>query len=298
MSFYKLYRPEILEDVCGNEGIKQKIQEYLDDPDSMPHTIMFTGQSGCGKTTFGRIIAHGLGAELQEYNCADVRSLDEFRDIIKTFSQRAFGNKMRVAILDEVHRLPNATQELLLKPLEDGTSSTIIILCTTNPEKLLKTVKTRPIAFECESLSSNDMLKVLARVCKAEKIKIKKSAIEAIIKAADGSSRQALTILESVAGLPLELMLKRIKAYTETPEEIITLCRAIMSGKSFKTVVEIAKKIEGEPETIRRTVLGYACACMPNMGEKAYNIANAFRDNWFDTGKQGLMLALWEACNP
>lgn len=299
MSLYTTYRPSTLDEVAGNEDIKSRIQEFIDDPDSMPHTIMFSGDSGTGKTTLARIIASELGAEHKEYNCADIRGLDDFREIVKTMTLKPIGGGWRVIVLDEVHQLPNATQDLLLKPLEDGTSSTIIILCTTNPEKLKKTVRTRPVTFTCENLEEDDMRSLLRRVCRAEEIKLKKSIVSALITASNGSGRQCLTILESIVGLSTELMLKKIAAHStgEYPEEVIILCRALIAGKPWKTIAALVKKVEGEPETIRRQVLGYSVSCLPNMGAKAYKIADAFRDNYFDTGKSGVMLSAFEACH-
>jgi len=297
MSLYQDNRPDTLEDVSGNEDIKLRLDEMLSEDGDMPNTFMFTGASGTGKTTFARIIAHELEAELQEYNCANLRGLDDFREIIKAMSIMPFGGGWRVVVLDEVHQLPNATQDLLLKPLEDGTSSTIIILCTTNPEKVKKTIKTRCVTFACENLQDDDMLEAIKRVCINEDIKPKKKVVEAIIDVSEGSTRQALTILESIVDLPTELALKKIASYGgDYPEDVIILCRELFNrSKKWPEIATIAKKVEGEPETIRRAVLGYACACLPKMGGKAYRVADAFRDNFYDTGKHGLMIACFEA---
>jgi DNA polymerase III gamma/tau subunit len=268
----------------------------LNDPDEMPRTLLFTGNSGTGKTTFARIIALFLGANIQEINCADVRGMDDFREIVKIMKVRPLRSKYRVIVLDEVHQLPNATQDLLLKPLEDGTTSTIVILCTTNPEKLKKTIRTRCVTFACENLCNDDMTGLLRRVCKAEDIKIKKSVVEAIIEASEGSGRMALTILESIVGLPSELMLKKVRTYAgEHQAEVIELCRLIMKRATWKSIVAALKTIDGEPESVRRAILGYACACMHSNPKGAYPIANAFRDNIFDSGKQGLLIAAYEA---
>jgi DNA polymerase-3 subunit gamma/tau len=299
MSWYTLYRPDCLDDIEGNADIKEKVSEYIDNPTIMPNTLMFTGESGTGKTTFGRIIAIATEAELEEINCANIRGLDQFREIISKMAVIPLGGKRRVVILDEAHKLPKGTQELLLKPLEDGWSHTTMIICTTDPNKLIKTVRTRPVTFNCESLDDECMRRVIRRVCKEEEVKLKKTVVAKLIEASDGSSRQALTILESIAGLSPELMLKKIKAFNgDTPEEVITLCRLLMSNNpQWKKVAELVKKLEGEPETIRLSVFGYAMACLPNAGPKAYKIADAFRDNYYDVGKHGPMLSAYEACH-
>lgn len=301
MSWYHAHRPNCIEDVEGNEAICQKVAGYIEDPATIPNTIMFTGQTGTGKTTFGRIIADALEAEFQEVNCGTDGKVDVFREILDKARVRPIGGGYRVLLLDEVHKLPKACQTLLLKPLEDGIHNTKIILCTTEPETLLPAVRNRPVQYQCELLDETEMRQVIRRIAKLEGVRLTKIVMAAIIQAAEGSSRHALTILESIAGLSTELMLKKISQYQgDVAEEVVTLCRAIMSKKQFPAIVTIAKTLNmSNPEQVRMQILGYSANCIgvPKLSHKAYAIASAFSENWYNSGRHGLMIALYEACN-
>ncbi len=298
MSWYVKHRPDNVDDIEGNEAIKVKVQGYIDDPSTLPNTLMFSGEPGTGKTTFGRIISKGIDAELLEVDCANNRTLPEFRAILEQLPVVPITGKRRIVLLDEIHRLPTATQAILLKSLEDGWSHTTLIMCSSNPGELLSALRNRPITYHCSPLEDDDMRQVIRRVARAEGIRLKVSVMQAILDASDGSSRQALTLLESIAGLDYALMLKTIRTFAgETPEEVITLCRAIMRAnvKYSVHIAPIIKTLEGEPEVVRRQVLGYAVSCL-GKSPRAYNIVNAFRDNFYDTGKAGIAIACYEAC--
>ena len=294
-----LIRPTTFKAVVGNEETVSAIKTLLK-RDTFPSTLMFTGESGTGKTTLARIIADKLGAELVEYNCADIRGMDDFREIVMDMKFTPVTGTRRVLILDEVQQLPKATQDLLLKPLEDGSSCTITILCTTNPEKLKRTIKTRATSFSCSLLTDAELILVLKRACKLTKTKVSDKVLSKIADKANGSARMALTIFESLSGLSEKEMLKRLLSMKDGGHDpvVIDLCRKLMNkGTRWKAIVEIVSGLKEEPESIRYAVLGYATACMKNekSAHSAYIVANAFRDNFYDSGKAGLMLACYEA---
>ena len=292
-------RPKTFSSIVGNEETVASIKSLLKQK-TFPSTLMLTGESGTGKTTLARIIANKLNADLVEFNCADIRGMDDFREIIRDMSINTISGNKRVLILDEVHQLPKATQDLLLKPLEDGSSCTITILCTTNPEKLKKTIRTRATAFSCSLLTDAELILVLKRACKLTKTKVSDKVLAKIADKANGSARMALTIFESLSGLSEKEMLKRLLSMKdgEYDTAIIDLCRKLMNKSTkWKAIVEIVGELKEEPESIRYAVLGYATACMKNERtvHNAYIVANAFRDNFYDSGKAGLMLACYEA---
>ena len=121
MSLYLKYRPNSFDEMVGNEDVVQVLKSQLKGKQT-PHSILFHGPTGCGKTTLGRIVANELGAkgsDLREVDSADFRGIDTIRDIRKQSTYKPLESPCRVWILDEVHKLTNDAQNAMLKALED-----------------------------------------------------------------------------------------------------------------------------------------------------------------------------------
>ena len=141
MSLYQKYRPSNLQQVRGNEKIKETLQGFFDTQDKMPRVYLFHGQTGCGKTTFARIIKNHLeisGNDYIEINSSDHTGVDSVRTIIKNSHYLPVNSKYRMYVLDEVHRYSTAAQDALLKILEDTPKHVLFVLATTDPQKLKK----------------------------------------------------------------------------------------------------------------------------------------------------------------
>ena len=146
MELYKKHRPKRLKDVLGCDGIKKQIQR-CPDGSHLAHSILITGPSGCGKTTIARIVAQKIlktsDTDLMEINCADFRGIEMVRDIRSRMSLAPMGGQARTWIIDEAHQLTTQAQDAFLKILEDQPRHVYFILCTTDPSKLITTVKNR-----------------------------------------------------------------------------------------------------------------------------------------------------------
>lgn len=297
MELYKKHRPKKLSDVFGNasviDGISKKIKHK-----ELPQSILLCGDSGTGKTTLARIIARMLKCnplDLKEINCASFRGIDTIREIQRNSGYAPKG-KARVWILDEVHMLSRDGQTALLKTLEDTPKRVYFILATTDPQKLLKTIRTRCTEYKMSKLKNDEMKDLIASVCGKEQIEISDEVGETLIEKSDGSPRKVLVLLDKIA--LLENSDSQLEAIENSDVEAasLDLARAIFKrDTTWSDICLILKNIQDEPEMIRRVVLGYAKSVLlsgnKQNGKFAAYVISLFSDNFYDSGLAGLSAA-------
>ena len=297
---YLKYRPTTLDEVVGNEDVLEVLKNQLNGEQAMPRSILFHGPTGCGKTTLGRIVAQELGArgsDLVEIDSADFRGIDTIRDIRKRGTYKPLESPCRVWILDEVHRLTGDAQSALLKALEDTPKHIYYILCTTDPQKLLPTIRGRCSQFQVRPLTEREMKILLRRVVKAEEESLSKEVYEQIVQDSMGHPRNALQILAQVLAVEEGNRIKVAKKTAEIQSKTIELCRALINGEPWKKVSNILKGLKNEdPEQIRRAVLGYCQSVL--LGSTSQNdgvagIMEEFVEPFFNSGFPGLALACY-----
>ena len=296
-TLYLKYRPNTLDEIIGNEDIVAVLKSQLSGNQPVSKSILFHGPTGCGKTTLGRIIANELGAkgsDLREIDSADFRGIDTIRDIRKQSAYKPLESPCRVWILDETHRLTGDAMSALLKALEDTPSHVYYILCTTDPQKLLPTIRGRCSQFQVKPLTEREMKILLRRVVKAENESISKEVYEQIVQDSLGHPRNALQILAQVLAVEEGKRLQIAKKTAEMQSKTIELCRALINGEPWKKVSNILKGLKDEePEQIRRAVLGYCQAVL--LGSELQNngvagIMEEMEDDLFSSGFPGLVL--------
>jgi DNA polymerase-3 subunit gamma/tau len=297
------YRPQNFEEIIGNVSLIESLKTVLD-KDSCLSTFLFQGPSGSGKTTIARIIAKEVGAraqDIKELNIADTRGIDAARAIIENARFMPFGGRAKVYILDETHKSTADFQNALLKILEEPPKNTYFILCTTEPEKLLKTVRNRCTIYQVRLLRRTELIKLIKRVLVEEKRrKFPKEAVEQIAIAAEGCPRQTLVILDSVIDMKDdEKLLSAINDFSIHKEEVIELCRALLQKKSWKDISKIIKGIEEEPENVRYAVLGYLSSVLLSgkQSDRAFLIIEEFKEPFMYTKKAGLVSACYSVVN-
>jgi DNA polymerase-3 subunit gamma/tau len=187
-------------------------------------------------------------------------------------------------------------QTALLKALEDTPSHVYYILCTTEPQKLLPTIRGRCAQYQVQPLSEKDMKKLLRRVVKAEEESLSKEIYDQIVQDSLGHPRNALQILSQVLSVDGDKRLAMAKRTAETQSKTIELCRALVSGDSWKKVSGILKGLKDEdPEGVRRAVLGYCQAIL--LGDKpdvsAASVMEEFLEPFYNTGFPGLTFACY-----
>lgn len=299
MSLYQDYRPKSLKTLVGNEDLKRDLQPFIQGKRIPPHSFLFTGPSGCGKTTLGRILARGLGCvegDITELDTADFRGIDSIREIRKQMGLASLSGGNRCWILDECHKLTNDAQNALLKALEDPPAHVFFILCTTDPQLLLKTILTRCTQFVVEALSTSELLQVLQRVCNGEKADVGEEVLCQVAKSANGSPRQAISNLERILARDPEDYGEALQSFSDYEAQIKDLCQIMIKGNAkWKDVAAIIKGIKDEPETVRRSVLGYMNTILLSGKDsaRAAYIMECFKDPYYNTGPAGLTLSCY-----
>lgn len=298
MSLYLKHRPSSFEEIVGNEETVSALKGMLSSGE-LPHTLLFEGPTGCGKTTLARIVAAELGCkgmDLREVDSADFRGIDTVREIRKKSRFLPLEGKCRVWIIDECHKMTNDAQNALLKILEDTPSHVYFILCTTDPGKLLPTVKGRCSIFQVRLLTDREMMRLIRKVVKAEKEDLDREVYHSIVEGAAGHPRNALQILHKILQVPKDERVSIAKKAQKEEADSIELCRALMKNKSWGQIAKILKPLQKDydPESIRRHLLGYAQSVLLN-GENdvAAAILEVLQEPTYNTGWPAIVYACY-----
>ena len=213
------WRPKSFEALVGQDSTVQALSNALDN-DRLHHAYLFTGTRGVGKTTLARILAKSLNCEesisskpcqkcsackdldkgrfidLIEVDAASNTQVDNMRDLLENAQYAPTSGRFKVYIIDEVHMLSKSAFNAMLKTLEEPPSHVKFILATTDPKKVPITVISRCLQFNLKQMTSDKISKYLKNILKEEEIDAEDASIKIIAKAAHGSMRDALSILD------------------------------------------------------------------------------------------------------
>ena len=213
------WRPQKFEDVCSQDHITITLSNAIKN-NRVGHAYLFTGARGVGKTSVARIFARTLRCESTSKPCgncspckeslkessldileidgASNTGVDAIRELRETVSYQPTTGKFKIYIIDEVHMLSTSAFNALLKTLEEPPAHVIFIFATTEPHKIPYTILSRCQRFDFRRITASDMAPYLEAICKKEQIKISPKTILTLCKVADGSLRDALSILDQI----------------------------------------------------------------------------------------------------
>ena len=298
MSLYLKHRPPVLEQIKGNSEIVASLQNMLSNLDTCPHSFLLHGPTGCGKTTIARIIASKVGCvgdDYREVDSADFRGIDTIREIRKNSLYMAREGSYRVWVIDECHKMTNDAQNALLKILEDTPPHVFFILCTTEPQKLIETIRGRCIQLQVYPLTETQMFGLLRGIVRKEGKELDRQVYDQIVQDSLGLPRNAINILEQVLSVPKEQQMEMARRIADQQSQMIELCRALLNNSSWKKVKDILTGLKDqEPESIRRVVLGYCqSVLLKSENDNAAGIIEAFWEPTYNIGFVGVIYACY-----
>jgi DNA polymerase-3 subunit gamma/tau len=213
------WRPKDFSDTVGQEHVLRALMNALASG-RLHHAYLFAGTRGVGKTTIARVLAKALNCEtgitaapcgecsacreidegrfvdLIEVDAASRTKVDDTRDLLDNVQYAPARGRFKVYLIDEVHMLSKSSFNALLKTLEEPPPHVKFLLATTDPQKLPVTVLSRCLQFNLTRLTPRLIQDRLAKICAAEKIEYDSGALALVARAADGSLRDALSLLD------------------------------------------------------------------------------------------------------
>lgn len=264
-------RPPSLNDVIGHKQVVGALRNLFKGKD-IPHAFLFTGPSGTGKTTLARIIASLVGCSgrdsIVEIDAARYSGVDNMREIIAGSRFASLGDSPRkLIIVDEAHRLSRGAWDSMLLSIEEPPPHVWWVFCSTEPDKIPQTIRTRCHAFDLKPLAWEDIANYLGIVAASEGMLLPSQDIIGVIaRRSMGSMRQALVFLSSVNGVAdKQTALSLIESIEDDEGNPKQLARMICVGKNFswENALKLVQAMKDEsPETVRLIVVAYATSML------------------------------------
>jgi DNA polymerase III gamma/tau subunit len=309
MTLYQKHRPTKISDLKGQPDAVAQLKD-MHKRDTFPHAILLTGDSGCGKTTIARILRTRLKCSAHDFvekNAAEVRGIDAIRDIAGRMGLSPMGGESRIYLLDEAQQLTKDAQSALLKLLEDTPAHVYFLLATTDPNKLLPTIRTRCTTIAVRPLPLPAMRELLFEVAEKEGVPDPDpKLLDKIAEIAQGSARKGLVLLEQVLFIQgadaeeIERQQYSILGKADLEHQAFDVAKLIVNGAAWAQVAIKLRALKDEdPEGMRRMMLAFFTTCVLNNGKdlkRCGTILGIFAaQNTYDTGWPGFVNACYKA---
>jgi DNA polymerase-3 subunit gamma/tau len=270
------WRPQTFADVVGQGHVMTTLENAIRTK-RIAHAYIFSGARGVGKTTTARILAKGLNCvqgptatpcnicdscieitagnsmDVIEIDAASNRGIDQIRELRDMVRYAATGGHYKVIILDEAHMLTDEASNALLKTLEEPPERVIFVMATTQPEDLAETIRSRSQHFHFRALSFAEISGALEAIAKKENLSIEAGALGVMARAAEGSLRDALSLLEqarSYCGDKITDSAVR-ELLGVVPEESLAELVAAIEQHSAEKALELVHRFQAEGRNLQ-----------------------------------------------
>jgi DNA polymerase-3 subunit gamma/tau len=270
------WRPQTFADVVGQQHVTRTLANAVQSG-RVAHAYIFSGARGVGKTTTARILAKalncvkgpaaepcnecdscreiGLGNSLDviEIDAASNRGIDQIRELREMVRYAPAGGRYKVVILDEAHMLTGEASNALLKTLEEPPDKVIFVMATTEPENLADTIRSRSQHFHFRALSFAEIVDALEKICVKENLTAEPGALAVMARAAEGSLRDALSLLEQArAYCGTNITDTKVRELLGVvPEEILDELTGSIEARSADRILTLVHRLLAEGRNLQ-----------------------------------------------
>ena len=268
------WRPQNFQELVGQEHVQRALVNALND-DRLHHAYLFTGTRGVGKTTIARIFSKSLNCEtgitstpcgecstckeitegryidLIEVDAASRTGVDDTRELLENVQYAPTRGRYKVYLIDEVHMFSKSSFNALLKTLEEPPPHVKFLLATTDPQKLPVTILSRCLQFNLKRLPVSLIIGHLQHVLTQENVEHNVTALQLIAEAADGSMRDALSLLDQAlafGGGSVQEQEVRDMLGSVSRDKVINLLKAVLTRDASQTMTVVADLAELSPD--------------------------------------------------
>lgn len=260
------YRPTSFDDVVEQGSIKVILRQQLEN-DETKNAYLFCGGAGTGKTTCARIFANEINrfqGNPIEMDAASNSSVDDVREIIQQAKTKSLDSEYKVFIIDECHSLSNTAWQALLKLIEEPPAKSIFIFCTTDPQKIPKTILSRVQRYDFQRISHDGVMNRLFTILASEQdltpeIDWEATAVDYIAKLADGGMRDAITLMDKCLAYDVNLTINNVISALGTVDyyTMVALTESILVRKNAGEVISVIEQVHRSGKDLKQFIRTY-----------------------------------------
>jgi DNA polymerase III subunit gamma/tau len=271
------WRPQTFADIVGQQHVTRTLRNAIESG-RIAHSYIFSGARGVGKTTTARILAKALNCvhgptlspcnecdacreitagnslDVLEIDAASNRGIDQVRELRDMVRYAPVGGRHKVVILDEAHMLTDEASNALLKTLEEPPDKVVFIMATTEPEALADTIRSRSQHFHFRALSFGEIANALGDIASKEGLKVEDGAIAVMARTADGSLRDALSLIEQArAYCGAEITETQVRELLGVvPAEVLDELVAAIENHSTERALALVHRLLAEGQNLQQ----------------------------------------------
>ena len=255
VTLYRAYRPQTFKEVRGQSHVVDVLAKAIKNK-KIAHAYLFAGSRGTGKTSVARILARELGVsdkDLYEIDAASNTGVDNIRELREGVFVAPFDSPYKFYIIDEAHMLSRAAWNAFLKTLEEPPAHAIFVLATTEKDKIPDTIQSRCEIYSFKQPTREVLAGVIEDVAKSEGYSLERSASELVALLAEGSFRDALSILQKVLAVSdnKKIEVAEVEAVSGAPrgEVVRGIISAIAKKDASSALASIRKAIDANVDS-------------------------------------------------